>query len=106
MKVAAVDLSTETGSEWQRRIRRHRRRQWVWCSRHGGCGAGGGGGSVDRDCVRAAAADAVDLATDLVCGCGAVELVGVLKAAAVDLSTEIASEWRRRIHRHRRRQWV
>ena len=40
------------------------------------------------------------LATDLVCGCGAVELAGVVKAAAVDLSTDTAavgvvqSSWR------------
>ena len=64
-----------SGRRWC--ILRQRWCQWVWCdrcSRAGEYGKGGGGGSVDRGGVT---------------GCDAVELAGVVKAAAVDVSTEV-----------------
>ena len=57
VKVAAMDLSTETTSMWLRWICRCSRCQWVWWSRAGEFGEGSGSGSVDRDGVKAAAVD-------------------------------------------------
>ena len=87
----AVDLSTQSVSvgvvqssrrEWQKLLR------WICRQRRRQCGCGG---SFD---------------TDTASGCGAVEQASVLKAAAVDLSTETASRQRQWICRHSRCQWV
>ena len=86
MKVAEVDLSTETASNQQHWNCSWRRCQWVRCSAAGGCGEGGGGGSADRGGGKAAAAD---LSTHT-WAVGAVELLGVANVAAVDLSTDTA----------------